>query len=152
MWKSWEDYDKNWMHFVYKLDHLFQSMRLSNENSSVTKAFHFSNLISTQEFFHSICTIQSHILKFHPFLTSLAIFMHLMIYFELNDLEIRKHYNWTQKRLKLGMVSSFDQHNMCAKVERITEKMALCVQTGPSLSKYKGFWGKLICYKDISFF
>src|SRR3954471_5966487 len=28
----------------------------------------------------------------------------------------------TQKRLKLGMVSSFDPHNMCAKVERITTK------------------------------
>src|SRR4051812_4633417 len=48
--------------------------------------------------------------------------MHLMIYFELNDLEIRKYYYSTQKRLKLGMVSSFDPHKMCAKVERITEK------------------------------
>src|SRR3954464_9810506 len=28
---------------------------------------------------------------------------------------------------------------------------ALHVQTGPSLSKYKGFRRKLICYKDISF-
>src|SRR5437763_623963 len=28
----------------------------------------------------------------------------------------------TQKRLKLGMVSSFDPHNMCEKVERITTK------------------------------
>src|SRR3954464_15968231 len=28
----------------------------------------------------------------------------------------------TQKRLKLGMVSSFDPHNMFAKVERITAK------------------------------
>jgi hypothetical protein len=27
-----------------------------------------------------------------------------------------------QKRLKLGKVSSFDPHNMCAKVERITAK------------------------------
>ena len=45
-----------------------------------------------------------------------------MIYFELNDPEIGKHYNSTQKRLKLGMVSPFDPHNMCAKVERVTEK------------------------------
>src|SRR3954468_18756626 len=45
-----------------------------------------------------------------------------MIYFELNDLEIGKHYNCTQKRLKLGMVSSFDPHNMCAKVEWVTTK------------------------------
>src|SRR3954469_13553151 len=29
---------------------------------------------------------------------------------------------------------------------------ALHVQTGPSLSKYKCFRRKLICYKDISFF
>src|SRR3954468_7731832 len=28
---------------------------------------------------------------------------------------------------------------------------ALRVRTGPSLSKYKGFTRKLICYKDISF-
>src|SRR3954466_6789350 len=45
-----------------------------------------------------------------------------MIYFELNDTVIGKHNNWTQKRLKLGMVSSFDPHNMCEKVERITAK------------------------------
>src|SRR3954465_6181177 len=48
--------------------------------------------------------------------------MHLIIYFELNDPEIGKHYNFTQKRMKLGMVSSFDPHNMCTKVERVTEK------------------------------
>src|SRR3954470_24318208 len=48
--------------------------------------------------------------------------MHLMIYFGLNDPKIGKHYNLTQKRLKLGMVSSFDPHNMCEKVERITAK------------------------------
>src|SRR3954470_20673412 len=45
-----------------------------------------------------------------------------MIYFELNDPLIGKHYNLTQKSLKLGMVSSFDPHSMCAKVERITAK------------------------------
>src|SRR3954463_4370683 len=45
-----------------------------------------------------------------------------MIYFELNDLEIGNHYNYTQKRLKLGMVSSFDPHSMCAKVKTITAK------------------------------
>ena len=72
--------------------------------------------------------------------------MHLMIYFELNDPEIRKHYNSTQKMLNLGMVSSFDPHNMCAKVERITAK------TGPSPSKYDGFRRKLICFEDISYF
>src|SRR3954465_73735 len=73
------------MHFVYKLDHLFQSTRVSNENSSITKTFHFSKLISTQDFF----CIQHAIFK---------------------------------------------------------------LQTGPSLSKYKGFKRKLIYYKDISFY
>src|SRR3954463_15079223 len=77
--------------------------------------------------------------------------MHLMIYFQLNDLEIGKGYNLNSE--KVGMVSSFDPHNMCAKVEKITTKMdALRVQTGPSLSKYEGFTRKLICYKDISIF
>ena len=37
-------------------------------------------------------------------------------------LKLESTTTWTQKRLKLGMVSSFDPHSMCAKVERITEK------------------------------
>src|SRR3954467_14216191 len=112
----------------------------------------FLTYFNSRLFLHPTCNIQSHILKFQPFLTSFAIFMHLIIYFELNDLEIIKHYIRTQKRLKLGMVSSFDPHNICAKVERITQKLdALRVQTRPSLSKYKGLRRKLMCYKDISF-
>ena len=39
--KSWEGYGKNWMHFVYKMDNLFRSIRVSDENSFLTKAFHF---------------------------------------------------------------------------------------------------------------
>src|SRR3954462_15039985 len=66
--------------------------------------------------------------------------MHLMIYFQLNDLEIRKHYNLTQKRLKLGMVSSFDQHNMCANVERITATTGCTSCTNWTISfKVEGF-------------
>src|SRR3954463_13063913 len=69
--------------------------------------------------------------------------MHLMIYIELNDLEIGKHYNSTQKRLKLGMVSSFDPHNMCAKVERITEKTGSTSRTNWTISfKVRGFHTK----------
>src|SRR3954470_3037287 len=101
------------MYFVYKLDHLFKSTRVSNENSSVSKAFHFSKLISTQDFFR----IQ------HATLKS------------------------TQKRLKLGMVSSFDTHRMCEKLRGLRQKLdALRVQTGPSLSKYDGFGRKLIYF------
>src|SRR3954462_5512347 len=66
--------------------------------------------------------------------------MHLMIYFELNDLEIRKQYNSTQKRLKLGMVLSFDAHHMCAKIERITERTGCTSCTNWTISfKVQGF-------------
>src|SRR3954466_11323132 len=69
--------------------------------------------------------------------------MHLMICFELNDPEIGKHYNLTQKRLKLGMVSSFDPHNMCAKVERITGKTGCTSCTNWTISfKVQGFHTK----------
>src|SRR3954466_4351116 len=60
--------------------------------------------------------------------------MHLMIYLELNNFEIGKHYNCTQKRLKLGMVSSFYPHNMCAKVERVTKKIACTSCTNWTIS------------------
>src|SRR3954464_15834273 len=69
--------------------------------------------------------------------------MHLIIYFELNDLEIGKHYNGTTKRLKLGMVSSFHPHNMCAKVERITAKTGCTSCTNWTISfKVQGFHTK----------
>src|SRR3954468_23720416 len=69
--------------------------------------------------------------------------MHLMIYFELNDPEIGKHYNLTQKRLKLGMVSSFYPHNMCANVERITVKTGCISCTNWTISfKVRGFQTK----------
>src|SRR3954468_9511712 len=69
--------------------------------------------------------------------------MHLMFYFEINNPEIRKHYNLTQKRLKLGMVSSFDPHNMCAKVERITAKTGCTSCTNWTICfKVQGFQTK----------
>src|SRR4051812_44462441 len=60
--------------------------------------------------------------------------MHLMIYFELNDLEIGKHNKCTEKSLKLGMVSSFDPHNMSAKVERVTTKIGCTSCTNWTIS------------------
>ena len=41
--KSWEGYGKNWVLFVYKMDNLFRSIRVSDQNSSITKGFHFLN-------------------------------------------------------------------------------------------------------------
>src|SRR3954469_9939224 len=60
----------------------------------------FLNLSQLKTFFHPTCNIQSHILKFQPFLTSFAIFMHLRIYFELNDLEIGKAYNLNSEKVE----------------------------------------------------
>src|SRR3954447_8534365 len=69
--------------------------------------------------------------------------MHLMIYLELNDLEIGKHYKLTPKRLKLCMLSSFDPHNMCAKFERITAKTGCTSCTNWTISfKVQGFHTK----------
>src|ERR1041384_6206683 len=49
----------------------------------------------------------------------------------------------TQKRFKLGMVSSFDPHNMCAKVERMTTKTGCTSCTNWTISfKVQGFQTK----------
>src|SRR3954471_498718 len=79
--------------------------------------------------------------------------MHLMIYFELNDLEIGNHYNCTQKRLKLGMVSSFDPNSMCAKVERITTKIGCTSCTNWTISfKVRVFHTKTHLFQRHSIF
>src|SRR3954464_1071574 len=47
------------------------------------------------------------------------------------------------KRLKLGIVSSFDPHSMCAKVERITTKTGCTSCTNWTISfKVRGFHTK----------
>ena len=55
---SREGYGKNWTRFVYKLENLFRSIRVSDENSSVTWALHFFKLITTPDFF-AFCTHHS---------------------------------------------------------------------------------------------
>ena len=114
--KSREGYGKNWMHFVYKTDNLFRSIRVSYGSLSVTKGFQFFwTYLNPVVFLCSKCTIQSHIINLQMFLTSFVIFHALTEYFELWDPEIEKHFKWTLKRLKVGMVSSFDPHRMCKK-------------------------------------
>ena len=142
-----------WMHFVNKMDNLFRSIRVSDENSSVTKALHHFKLITTPDF---LCVhyapFKATSSTFNPFWHNLIFLMRFLICFELNDPEIEKHYKWTLKRLKVGKVSSFHPHSMCKKVERFRQKLdALLVQTGESLSKYQGFGWKLIYYKGRHF-
>src|ERR1041384_4514448 len=58
-------------------------------------------------------------------------------------LKLESTITWTQKRLKLGMVSSFDPHNMCAKVERIMTKTGCTSCTYWTISfKVQGFQTK----------
>src|SRR3954468_2624368 len=58
-------------------------------------------------------------------------------------LKLESTTTWTQKRLKLGMVSSFDPHIMCAKVERITTKTGCTSCTNWTISlKLQGFQTK----------
>ena len=88
------------MHFVYKLDRLIQSTRVSHENSSVTKTFHFSKLISTQHFFciqHA--TFKATYWNFNHLWLHLVFFMPLMIYFQLYDLEIAKGHNLNSEKV-----------------------------------------------------
>ena len=131
------------MHFVYKLDHLFQSTRVSDENSCFKGISFFLTYFNSRHFLYPTCNIQSHIPKFHPFWLHLLFFMHLMIYFELNDPIIGKHYNLNLEKFKLGMASSFDPHKMCAKVERITTKIGCTSCTNCTISfKEQGFQTK----------
>ena len=50
--KSREGYGNNWTHFVYKLDNLFRSIWVSDENPSVTRSLQcFLNLFELQTLF-----------------------------------------------------------------------------------------------------
>src|SRR3954465_11408766 len=68
-------------------------------------------------------------------------------------LKLESTTTWTRKRLKLGVVHHLTHITCVQKLRGLRQKLdVLRVQTGPSLSKYKGFRRKLICYKEISFF
>ena len=113
------------MHFVYKNWTIsFGVFRfLTKLNSSVMKAFQFFKLITTPDFLCiQYASFKATPSTFNHFCLHLIFFMHLMICFELNDLEIEKHYKWTLKKLKLDMVSSFHPHRLFKKVERVMAK------------------------------
>src|SRR6266566_5984449 len=48
--------------------------------------------------------------------------MHLLIFLSQMTLKLKSTTNHNQKRLKVGMVSSFHPHSMCLKFERVTAK------------------------------
>ena len=69
--ESREGYGKNQMHFMYKTDNLFRSIRVSYGNSSVTKGFHFLNLFELLTF----CVFKMHHSKPHHHFSILSNFI-----------------------------------------------------------------------------
>ena len=124
MQKSKEGHGENWTHFVYKLDNLFRSIRVSDENSSVTLVLQcFLNLFELQTFLRSVCSIQSNVINSNTFWHHLLFFGHLPNCLECQmTVKFKITTKWILKMLKVGMVSSFHLHSMCERVERVTAK------------------------------
>ena len=154
MQESWEGYGKNWMHFVYKTDNLFQSIRISSGNSSVTKGFHFLELIWTPYFF----CVQNAPFKatssiFNPFWLHLLFFMDLLIILSYKTMKLKSIWNELWKGWKLAWYHHFTHIACATKLRWLRQKLdAVRVQNGQSLSKYQGFGRKLICYTGNSKF
>ena len=118
----------------------FEVSRFHTETHHLQRDFIFWTYLNSRLFLCSKCTIQSHIINFQPFLTSFVIFHAFTDLFELYNPEIEKHYKWTLKRSKVGMVSSFHPHSMCKKVERLTAKIGCTSCTKRTISfKVSGF-------------
>ena len=112
--KSREGHGKNWTHFVYKLDKLFRSIRVSDENSSVTRALQcFLNLFELQPIF--VFSMQ-HSKRRHQFPTRSDIICCFQsftdLFRELNDREIENHYKMNSKKVGSwhGIIISSTQH------------------------------------------
>ena len=97
--KSREGYGKNWMHFVYKLDNLFRSIRVSDENSSVTRALQC--LLNSRLFVRSVRTIQNTSSIFNPFLLHSLFFMPLLIFWA------KWPWNWKAVQMNSEKVESW---------------------------------------------
>ena len=87
---------------MYKLDNLFRSIRVSDENSSVTRALQcFINLFELQPIF---AFSMHHSKRRHQFptrLTSFAVFQSFTDLFrELNDREIENHYKMNPENVE----------------------------------------------------
>ena len=141
------------MHFVYKTDNLSWSIRVSDEISSVTKGYHYFELIWTPD---SLC-VQNAPFKatsaiFNPFWLHLFFFRHSLIFLSEMSMKLKSTTNNLWKGWKLAWYHHFT-HIACAKKLRgLRQKLdAVHVQNGQCLSKYQGFGRKLICYKDIPF-
>ena len=142
------------MHFVYKTDNLFRSITVSYGNSSVTKGFHFFELIWTPLF---LC-VQNAPFKatssiYNPFRLHLLFFVNLLTILSYKTMKLKSIWNELWKGSKLALYHHFT-HIACARKYRgLWQKLdALRVQNRQSPSKYQGFIRKLVYYKGISYF
>ena len=87
---------------MYKLDNLFESIRVSDETHLLDRQFKILiTYYNSKLFLRSVCTIQSHVINFQPFLTSFAIFHSFTdLFWELNDREIEKHYKMNSEKVE----------------------------------------------------
>ena len=85
---------------MYKLDNLVRSIRVSDENSSVTWALHFFKLITTPDFFAFRTDHSKRRHQLQHVLTSFAVFQSFTDLFrELNDGEIENHYKMNSENV-----------------------------------------------------
>ena len=136
---------------MYKMDSLFRSIRVSDENSSVTKGFHFFEL-------QTLCVLKMHHSKPHHRFSTLSGFICYFSCIYWFFWAIRP-WNWksTTNKLWKGWKLAWYRHFIhiaCArKFKRLRQELdALRVQNGQSLSNYQDFIRKLVWYKGISFF
>ena len=124
MQESWEGYGKNWMHFLYKTDNLFQSIRISYGNSSVTKGFHFLKLIWTFDF----ACVQNAPFEatssfFNPFCLHLLFFNHLLIISSYKTLKLKSISNELWKGWKLEWFHHFIHIPCARKLRGLRQKL-----------------------------
>ena len=122
MLKSSEGYGKNWMHFVYKLDNLFRSITVSDENSSITKKSHFWQILTPDFFCIQYAPFKATSSLFNPFLTSFAIF-HAFddLFWAKMTLKLKSSANELWNGWKLAWCHNFT-HVACAKNCEVNEK------------------------------
>ena len=101
MQKSREGHGENWTHLVYKLDNLFRSIRVSDENSSVTRALQcFLNLFELQPI---SAFSMHHSKRRHLFPTRSDIFCCFQsftdLFMELNGVELENHYKMNSENV-----------------------------------------------------
>ena len=142
------------MHFVYKTNNLFRSIRVSYGNSPVTKGFHFFELIWTPLFF----CVQNAPFKAtssinNPFWLHLLFFMHLLIILSYKTMKLKSIWNELWKGWKLAWYHNFT-HIACARKKRGLGKnwMHFMYKTDNLLRSIRVSYGNSSVTKGFHFF